>query len=84
MASDNHLGVDLSTFAPEDVAERIREHLGDYESSRVDVDAVTGAVREFFKLKDRNERSAALSALGAFFCTECGSGYLPCHCWNDE
>lgn len=83
MAKDNYLGVDLATaFTKAEVAERIREYLG--LPAAADVDAITNIVRAFFRLKDRDEREAALSALDAFFCRHCGSGYPPCYCMRDD
>lgn len=84
MASDNHLGVDLSEYSHADVAERIREYIGAYEAKQVDIDAITNVVVELFKLKGSRDREVFLSAVGAFFCRHCGSGYLPCYCVRDD
>lgn len=83
MASDNHLGVDLYTaFTAAEVEERIREYLGN--GAPEDLSAITKLVRGVFRLKDSNEREDFLAALRAFFCTTCGSGYLPCYCRRDD
>ena len=82
MASDNHAGIDLAEIP----LEEIRAHLKDYLGSPAEdeVDAATAAALTFIKMPDSRARDAALRGLGAFFCSHCGSGYLPCYCTRDD
>ena len=67
----------------EDIKDTIEEYLG--RSGRdLDMDSITQAVRAILKLKNQEEREAAMSAMGAFFCRECGSDALPCYCMRDD
>lgn len=85
MSNDNHLGIDLATeFGDDDFAERVREYLGDDTAKRIDVTAVAKIIHDIARLKDSTEREALFSAIHAFFCINCGSGYLPCYCRRDD
>jgi len=80
-ANDNHLGIDLAALSNAEIEAHIRDYMGG--ESDVDYAKLAETMRPIFRL-DRNDREGLLHAWGAFFCIYCGSGYLPCHCWNDE
>lgn len=66
-----------------------REALASYIADYMDKDAgkVTNDAAEIvhaFAELDDEGREYVLSALRAFFCSECGSARLPCYCMRDD
>jgi hypothetical protein len=69
-------------MSPNALAAYIREYV-DRDAGPTTIDAAR-IVHEFAAMSTSDDREYVLSALGAFFCSECGSDDLPCYCTRDD
>ena len=52
--------------------------------SKVKIDEVIDALFDIMADMNDDERRDVINKLAEKYCIYCGSGYLPCYCWNDD